>query len=433
MKKCIRNILMFILAGIMATGMLGCADEEEQLAKLKTRDLIRPMVQAVEKVENAFGEMQTDYATCSLTMSFDGTDEDKEILVKAIEAFTKEYTGIEIELLDVEGEADIFSVNPADLFGDNAPRGYYDLYKQYEILSLGDFGQEYLNMCTSSQSLQALPISVSGKVFAFNDKLFKQAGLDTPDTLEELFAAGDIFASNLGNDYYPLALNAQDRMELMIYYLQTVYGREWLVDGVLQYSMKEITEGFDFLQQLEEKHVMPTLFKMNSDESWHRDSGWNSGKYAGVFTDSANIEVYTESVPDNGGVRVAKRFADMGIFNGGYVQAVSALAISSSCQYPREASLFLDYLLCSDEATSILKDLYGFPLSRSAVSYGIEAKLWDETIYEANMVALESDYVMTTEYKKFIDEADWFLNIIKSLSYGDYNVKEAAQQFMGSF
>ena len=54
-------------------------------------------------------------------------------------------------------------------------------------------------------------------------------------------------------------------MELMIYYLQTAYGREWLVDGVVQYNMDEITEGFNFLQQLEEKHVMPTLLKMNSD------------------------------------------------------------------------------------------------------------------------------------------------------------------------
>ncbi len=451
MKKCIRNILIFIVVNIMATGMFGCADEDEQLAELKAGNLTYPMVQAMYKVEVAFGEMQTEYATCRLTMSFDGTEEDKAILAKAIEAFTKEYEGIEIELVDVTTEADIFTVNWDDLYPgklstennedstdnadivDNAARGYYDLYRQYEVLSLGDFGQQYLNMCTISQGLQALPVSVSGKIFVFNDNPFVQAGIDTPKTVEELLEAGDILKNAFGNDYYPLALNAQDRMELMIYYLQTVYGREWLVDGVLQYNMDEIKEGFDFLQQLEERHVVPTLLKMNSDDECQKDAGWSNGKYAGVFIDSANIEAYAESVSDKSSVKVAQRFDDMGIFNGGCVQVVNALAVSSMCQYPEEAAVFLDYLFCSDEATLVLKTLYGFPLSRSAVSCGEEVQLWDEAMYDANRVAMESDYVMTPEYKSFVDDAEWFLDIIKKLSYGDYNAREAAQQFMGSF
>ena len=38
-------------------------------------------------------------------------------------------------------------------------------------------------------------------------------------------AAGPIFAEKLGEDYYPLALGAYDKMILMVYYLESVYGQ----------------------------------------------------------------------------------------------------------------------------------------------------------------------------------------------------------------
>ena len=40
-------------------------------------------------------------------------------------------------------------------------------------------------------------------------------------------AAGKTFQEKLGDDYYPLHLGAYDRMILMVFYLESKYGKDW--------------------------------------------------------------------------------------------------------------------------------------------------------------------------------------------------------------
>lgn len=76
-----------------------------------------------------------------------------------------------------------------------------------------------------------------------------------------------MFAEKLGDDYYPLALGAYDKMILMVYYVESVYGKDWVVDGQLNYTTEEIAKGLEFIQSLEDNHVIPTAQTLTGDGS----------------------------------------------------------------------------------------------------------------------------------------------------------------------
>ncbi len=51
-------------------------------------------------------------------------------------------------------------------------------------------------------------------------------------------AAGKTFQEKLGDDYYPLHLGAYDRMILMVFYLESKYGKDWAdpITSTLNYT-----------------------------------------------------------------------------------------------------------------------------------------------------------------------------------------------------
>jgi len=455
MRKIVHTAILYIATVIACVSMSGCSSKDAELEELKNRDLTSGITYGAHINELALAEDGPEYTECTLSMACSNNETVIKALQNAIVAFEKEYPGIYINLVteykepseETEASAEkiteevtdigIQDINEIDweILCDNVSDtvSYYDLYKEYEVLNLGAFGQEYLNMCTFSDSLQALPISISGKVFAFNKSVFDMAGIDVPKSLEELMASGVVFEETLGSDYYPLAVNIDDRIELLLYYLQSKYGREWTVNGVLQYSIGEIEEGLKFLTDLEEAHVIPTLPLMRGKDEFSRDAGWASGNYAGVFVSSSDMPKYETASPVGNVVTVAERFNDMGIFDGGYVSVETAFAVSDTCSNPREAALFLNYILNCENGVVELKEAYGIPLSRIAKTYGEEQDLWNSVSYDANVIAEESDFLINDEYRTIMKDTSILSDIIIGISYGDYNVREAAQIFMGSF
>ena len=117
----------------------------------------------------------------------------------------------------------------------------------------------------------------------------------------------------------------------------------------------------------------------------------------------------------------------MGIYNGGYVQVAVAYAVSENCAHPREAAIFLNFLLNQEESILVLKDTQGIPLSRVAGNFGKEQELWDKTAWEANQTILEDDFAENPELAASIRDDSVYKDVLNGLSYGDYNAREAAQ------
>ena len=143
---------------------------------------------------------------------------------------------------------------------------FYDLNKVSDILDLTQFSETNLNACTVANELQAVPVAMTGRIFYWNKTTFDKAGLETPKSLADLMAAGPVFKEKLGDEYYPLAMNEYDRTILMVFYLESKYGKPWVENNALQYSAEEIQDGLNFITSLEEAHVIPTIQTLLNEE-----------------------------------------------------------------------------------------------------------------------------------------------------------------------
>lgn len=78
-------------------------------------------------------------------------------------------------------------------------------------------------------------------------------------------------------------MDAAARMNLMVSYLESTTGKAWVVDRQLQYSADEVKTGLEFLQALEENHVMPTLAAQQTNGTLDQTPMWQNGQYAGTL------------------------------------------------------------------------------------------------------------------------------------------------------
>jgi len=411
--------------------------------------IIKCMKSAITIANEISLEQQVEYEPCTLRFSWWGDEEGNRSMRQAIDAFEDKYPGIQIETEESfeDGREEILI---EQLCAQTAPdinriswewlnqysedgSLFYDIYKEYETLNLGSFGQEYLNLCTVAEELQALPTAVTGQVFLFNENLFVRAGADIPQTWKELLKVGEVFLNQMGEEYYPLALNKTDRMELAIYYLESVYGREWIVNGVPQYGVEEIEEAMEFLLELEEMHVIPTIQRMLSKENSDRDSGWSSGCYGGVFVWDEKTKEYGNMLPSDNHLTVGNGFKNGERVQAGYYKVSTAYAISENCANPREAALLLDFLFNQEEGVLNLSDTFSVPLSRVAREYGEVQGVFDETELMANQVGVGESFPANEYVVAYIENESAYEEVISGLSYGDYNAREAAQLIVDSF
>ena len=188
----------------------------------------------------------------------------------------------------------------------------------------------------------------------------------------------------LGEEYYPLAMDAAARMNLMVSYLESTTGKAWVVDRQLQYSADEIKTGLEFLQALEENHVMPTLAAQQTNGTLDQTPMWQNGQYAGTFAWDADAETYRSALKNASGFLVGDEIAFGGQANGGFSKVYLALAINSSCQHPKEAAILVNFLLNEDMGASIMGTACGLPDSVTGRTAATAAGLVNPLVVEAN-------------------------------------------------
>lgn len=310
---------------------------------------------------------------------------------------------------------------------------FVDLNTVSDVLDLTQFDQAALDQCKIGDSLQAVPVSMTGRIFYWNKTVFEKAGIATPTTYEELLAAGKTFKDTLGDDYYPLALGEYDRMILMVYYLESVYGKNWVEDGKLNYTEAEITEGLKFIQKLEENHVIPTVAKLTGDgaDSLDKNQNWIDGHYAGIFEWDSSASKFQKALDpaQNFELVVGDYFKDFGKYQGGYTKVSLAFAITNGTKYTKECAELLNFLLNEEEGVKLMSSERGIPLSKAALEICKTNNLLDATVAEANGKVLDWCQFQldpTFEDSKLKSTDGVYYQAMQDLSY-DNDVEGAAK------
>lgn len=432
MRK-IKKLLALGMAMVLSMSFVACGSETAKKEEPTSE---------VQQIEN-----DGKYEECTLTFSWWGGDSRHSATIAAIEAFEKKYPGIKVETTYgawsgwEDSMATMFATNTApdinqinwnwlDSYSDDG-KAFLDLNKVSKILDLSQYSQSALDQCVVADELQAIPVSMTGRIFYWNKATFDKAGISVPKSLSDLKKAGETFKEKLGDDYYPLVLGEYDRMILMVYYLESVYGKAWVEDGKLQYSEDEIKKGLEFIQSLEDSHVTPSIKTITGDgaDSLDKNPKWMNGTYAGIFEWDSSASKFQKALADGQEFVVGDYFADMGKNKGGYSKVSLGFAISETCQHPKEAAMLLNFLLNEDEGTSIMASERGIPLSKAALENCKEKNILNSTVAEANGKVLSwVSYPLDPKFEaaslKSTDGV--YYDVMAGLSYKEYTVDKAA-------
>lgn len=384
-----------------------------------------------------------------LTFSWWGGDARHEATQAAVAAFT-EATGVPVEntysawsgwedkmsqYFASDSAFDVNQVNWNWLFSFVDGEGkskMYDLNQVADVIDLTQFADAALAQCTVNGELLAIPVSMTGRIFYWNETTWQKAGLETPKTLAELMAAGPIFAEKLGDEYYPLALGTYDKMILMVHYLECKYGTDWVTDNKMNYTVEQIAEGVQFIQDLEDAHVIPSAETLIGDgaDSLDKNPKWMDGVYAGIWEWDSSASKFGAALSEGQNFVVGEYFTDIGEFQGGFTKVSLALCIANSAADKQTAAQLIEFLLNSDEGARLMNSQRGIPLSAKANALCQAEGLLDPMVAEANgkVIAWCKNGLDPQFEAAALKNSDGvYADAFDGLSYGDYSVEEAAE------
>ena len=393
----------------------------------------------------------------SMTISWWGGDSRHEAYQNAIKEFESEHDNITIEptfaawsgweekmaAAFIAGNAqDVCQVNWNWLYNYSADGSkFVDLNTTTNFLDLTQFDQAALDACTVANAQQCVPVSMTGRIFFWNMTTFNKAGItEVPKTLDDLMAAGKAFKEKLGDDYYPMHLGAYDRMILMVFYLESKYGKDWAdpTTSTLNYSEDEIVEGLNFIKSLVDDHVMMNLkdyYSANSDTATHQSNEWITGKIAGIFEWDSAASKYASALDDDNkdGFTVGEEIK-FGDFNGGFSKVSMGLAITKTSQYVAESATLINFLLNEEKGASIMGSECGIPASKAGLAAAQAAGAVKDLVADANAKVMA---FTTNKLDPLFENNDLkasgtgiYQEVFDSIDYGDETPESAVSALL---
>ena len=343
----------------------------------------------------------------TLTMSWWGGESRHNAYQEALKAFSAEHTTITVNptFAAWSGWEDTMSTKFAGGVAEDVcqinwnwlynysgnGQTFLDLNSVTDYLDMSQWDNAKLGACNVANAQQCVPISMTGRIFYWNMTTFNKAGItEVPATEDDLFAAGKAFQEKLGDDYYPLHLGAYDRMILMVFYLESKYGKDWAdpVTSTLNYTEEEIAEGLAFIKSLVDNHVMmnlKTYYSANSDTATHQSNEWITGKIAGIFEWDSAASKYSSALDDanKDGFTVGEEIK-FGDNNGGFSKVSMGLAITKTSKCVAEAATLINFLLNEEKGASIMGSECGIPASKAGLAAAQAAGAVKDLVAEAN-------------------------------------------------
>lgn len=459
MKRLTKKSLSILLTLILVISFSACGKNEKQDAAA----LAEPTAAADEKTADdtaaAPGETAESTDTSSvlepdltnpieLRFSWWGGDTRHEATIKALDAFSAKYPNITVKpeygawtgwqeniatQLAGKTEADLLQIN-WNWISQFSPKGdkFYDLNKLSNIVTITNYPKDLLDLMTANGSLQGVPLGTTGRVFYWNEATFKKAGIPIPASFADIINAGEIFKTKLGDDYYPIALGEYDRILLLMYYLHQTYGKEWVTDKKVNYTVDEVKAGLDWINMLEDKHVTPTLATIAGDgaESLDKNPKWMEGHYAGIYEWDSSASKFQSALSEGQSFVIGQFPTDLGPNKSGFTKISMGFAISANSKHPAEAALLLEYLTSDPEGVKIMGMERGTVSNSAAEATLVSEGLLSGLTYEANKLVMGFkgyDIDPNFEHSALKDSTGYYYEVFQNLSYDQTDTATAAQ------
>ncbi len=455
MKK-IKQWTAMGLTALMAMSLSACGASKSSTSETTTAAAAEATTAAAAgESTTAAAADTTSGEPVELTFSWWGGDSRHAATEEAIKAFEAKYPNITVTPeygawngWEEKQSLNILGGNAADVMQINwnwiesysqGGKSFANLEDYSDVLDLTQFSPESLDLCKVDNKLMAVPISLTGRLFYWNKSAFDEVGCALPTDLDSLYAAGAAFEAH-DADMYPLAVGEYDRMILMVYYLESKYGKNWVQDGQVNYTEDEIKDGMDFICGLEAKHVIPTLTVLHGDmaDSIDKDAKWIDGKFGGILewdSSAAKFKNALEgSVNKPGQEFVVGDFIKMGSNDGGFTKISMAFAVSAASEHPKEAAMLINFLLNDEDGVKICSTERGIPCSAKGLQILKDNSLGDSLTIEANAKVMDySKFSLDSKFEHNDLKANpdgVYFKVFGKLSAGEIDSAQAASELV---
>jgi len=447
-----KRLFVLLLAFVLMFSMVGCSKPKDETVGVEQD---QGNDSQSNDSQNNKNEKSNDKEEITLRFSWWGGDPRHEATLAMIEAFEKKYPHINIEpeyagwqgFYDKQAtqmiggtEADIMQINYnwAYIFSPDG-EGFYDL-KTIDTINLDNWDQSTLDPFTINGKLQAVPASVGGRMFFLNKTTYEKAGVELPTTWEELMEAGRTFKEVLGDDYFALgALDNDDEATLVMFmYLAQKYGKNVIEDNKLAYTEEEITEGFRFLKDLLDSHVLADAY-YDAAERNQENPHWINGEYAGNVQWNSSIGKFVSTLDPNLNQEIViapEPFFGMEgqVHSGSFNKVSMGFAVSKNTEYPEEAAMFINYMFTDPEAIEILGLQRAVPVNKVAFETLEDLGMLEGLQYEGHVVIQNTEGFSFHPYYEDAILREAYNEPVMEFMYGDLTTpEEAAKKFVEAF
>ena len=332
---------------------------------------------------------------CTITFSWWGNDDRAKYTLAGIEEFSRLYPHITVtpeygpwsgyedafEKKFSEGtNTDVMQINADWLYKYSKDgNGFYDLNKLDDYIDYYNFTLSDLESGSIKGKLNAIPIAFNTIIPIYDESILKANGISIPNSWDDLFAAGKkLKAKNL----YLLGINAKHLFLLSIAWFEQTHSKKvFSADQTFAISDSEYAELVDFARRMIREHVI------HPDVNSFTASAFKSKKLAGAIAWCNEASTLSAMIESIGGQAVLGNFitAADAKESGWYVKPVSMYAIKKDCPHPKEAAIFINFLLNNPEMALLQKCDKGVPASNTSLTTLMEHKQLQTLQYNSLM------------------------------------------------
>ena len=333
-------------------------------------------------------------------------------------------------------EADIMQINWPwlPLFSIDG-EGFADLRQYSDTIDLSQWTDAQLDAATMNGKLNGLPLSTTGRVFMFNKSTFEKAGLDVPQSWEELRAAAPVLKEELGEDYYPFDAAGLNALLIVSLVAAQNTGKD-LIDpatNTVAWTEEELANAIRFYQTLVDEGVIRSWRDAAGEGSVElfENPRWSSGEIAGSYEWDSTYFKYSDPLQEGQVLVPVELLTVEGAQTEGvYRKPSMVFSISKNSDNPEAAAEVLNCLLNEPEGINALGDTRGLPASDVAAQTLSESGAVDPTLVEANQIIMEGEGPNVSPFNEHPEVRSVFQDTLELFAYGELSAEEAASEII---
>lgn len=313
--------------------------------------------------------------------------------------------------------------------------GLADLNELSDIIDLSQWSDDLLATGTRAGKINGIPVSITGRVLFYNTETFDAAGVDAPQTWDDMIAAAETFKSTLGDSYYPFDAARYNAMLLTALYASQKTGVGFIDPDTNEIAWDEATlaEAIQFYQDLVDAGVMKsweTVAGMGNP-TLHERGDWASGEVASSYEwDSTATQIAGPFSGESPLRPVMAPRIEGAVSDGIFRKPSMMFAISANSANQEAAAEILNCLFVEDEGVRLMATERGIPASRAAMELLEAESLLNANVKAANDLVLAADAPAASPYFEDPSVRTVYEGVLEEFAYGLLSADEAAAEII---